>query len=417
MLKNFRFISVGMLLAICLGTLFAPTAMSQNFERVPIILLAQEVLPKDLLMGPNYRIKDAVINDGLVNTYEVNTSYGSLRVESTALLLKRIAELRALTKIEALKGTDVYLKAFAQAGTAPLKTAEGLIVNPVGTVEGIGTGIGRFFSSLSSSITRSSPYKDDVLNSLLGQSSYKRVFAHQLGVDPYSPYEPLQKVLNDLSWTATAGGLTVKTALSAIPGGVAAAASYASTAGSLKVLAKEKPPNELTKINQSKLWDMGVPDPIVQAFLFNASFDPYEQTLLVGELANMTGVKDRKFFIERAIVANDEFTAVFLRVRAQMIGRYHEKTNSVARLVNAGGFPFMVTKSGVIVGSFPLDHLAWTQGFAEKEGAISSAISGMPGITGKEFWITGTVDPVARQALEKKGWKLKEKVEGRLLKM
>jgi len=35
----------------------------------------------------------------------------------------------------------------------------------------------------------------------------------------------------------------------------------------------------------------------------------------------------------------------------------------------------------------------------------------MPGITGKELWITGTIDPVARQTLEKKGWKLEERVK------
>ena len=178
MLKNFRFIAVGMLVATCFGgALFAPTAMSQNFERTPIVLLAAGVLPKDLLIGPNYRIRDNVINDGIINIYELNTNYGPLRVESTALLVKRIAELKAL----------------AQAGTAPLKTAEGLIVNPVGTVEGIGTGIGHFFTNLSSSITGSSPYKDDVFNSVLGQSSYKRAFAHEFGVDPYSPYEPLKR--------------------------------------------------------------------------------------------------------------------------------------------------------------------------------------------------------------------------------
>ncbi len=54
-----------------------------------------------------------------------------------------------------------------------------------------------------------------------------------------------------------------------------------------------------------------------------------------------------------------------------------------------------------------------TESYTEMKnrGAISSAISAMQGITGKELWITGTVDPLARQALEKKGWKVEEKVK------
>jgi hypothetical protein len=48
--------------------------------------------------------------------------------------------------------------------------------------------------------------------------------------------------------------------------------------------------------------------------------------------------------------------------------------------------------------------------------SVSSAIERIPGIKGKEIWITGTVDPVARKALEEGGWKVEEKVGGRLLK-
>jgi len=412
-LKNSRIIVVVVsLVAMGLGwNIFATAAISQDLQRTPIVLLASEVLPKSLLTGPNYRIKDMVINDGMINTYELDTNYGPLKVESTALLLKRINEIRAISKIEQLKGTDVYVKALTQAGMAPIRTAEGLVLDPVGTVTGVASGIGRFFHNASSSLTGSSPYKDNIANSLLGQSSYKREFAHQFDVDPYTSYEPLQKALNDLSWTATAGGLTVKAALTAIPGAAVAVVSYTSTAGSFKALVNEKTPSQLAEINRNKLYSMGVPDPVVQVFMQNTYFNPWEQTLLVGELANMTGVKNTKVFIERAIGASEDSVAVFLRVRAQLIGLYQEKTKSVARFVDANGFPFMMTSNGVVVGIFPLDFIAWTAGFARNEGVVSSAIKQMQGVTGKELWITGTVDLVARKALEDRGWKVKDKFE------
>jgi hypothetical protein len=418
MFRNFRILKYGVAptLALLAVMVLAFQATAQNFQKVPIILRASEVLPRELLSGPNYTVRETVKSDGLVNVYEVETPYGNIKVESTVLLLKRINELRALTKIEALEGTDVYLNALKAATLQPVKTAEGLITNPVDTVSGIATGIGRFFSNIGSAVTSTSPYKGNLVNSLSGQASYKREFAYQFGVDPYSSYEPLQKELNKLAWTAAAGGLTIKTALAAIPGTAASVVSYTGTAGSLKALVSEKTPGELASINQNKLYEMGVPSPTVQAFMQNAVFDPHEQTLLVGELANMTGVTDRKYYIETAIGANEESVAVFLRVRAQLMNLYQEKTNSVVSLIGANGVPLMLTKTGVIVGVFPLDHVAWTVGFARKETAVLTAIEAMPGIRGKELWITGTVDPLARRILERKGWKLEDKIQGRLLK-
>jgi hypothetical protein len=414
MLRKSRLAMV-LVLFVC-GVIFVSGALAQDFQRSPIILRASEVLPRELLSGQNYTVRETVKSDGLINIYEVETPYGDIKVESTVLLLKRVNELRALVKIEALKGTDVYLNGLKAAAVQPIKTAEGLITNPVDTVSGIATGIGSFFSKVGSAITTTSPHKDNIVNSLSGQASYKREFAHQFGVDPYSSYEPLQKALNDLAWTAAAGGLTVKTAMAAIPGTAVAVVSYAGTADSLKALVKEKTPSELVTINQNKLYDMGVPSPTVEAFMQNAVINPQEQTLLVGALANMRGVADRKYFIETAIGAHEESVAVFLRVRAQLMELYQEKTNSVESVVSADGVPVMLTKTGVIVGVFPLDYVGWTVGFARKETAVVDAIHKMPGIKGKELWITGTIDPMARRVLESKGWKLDDKIQDRLLK-
>ncbi len=342
MFQSNRIIGLGVTLAIILslcGMSLVTTSQAQDFQTVPVLLQAPKVLPREVLSGPNYTIKETVRNDGFVNVYEVDTRYGNLKVESTVLLLKRVGELRALAKIETLQGTDIYLNALKAAALEPVKTAEGLITNPGDTVSGIATGIGSFFSRVSSSVSDSGPHKDNVVNSVSGQASYKREFAHQFGVDPYSSYRPLQKALNDLSWTAAAGGLTVKTALAVIPGAAVTVASYTGTAGSLKNLVKEKTPSELAGINQDKLNRMKVPSPIARIFIQKAIFSPLEQTLIVGELANMKGVADRKYFFETAIGAREESVVVFLHVQAQLMALYQEKTNSVASLVSAGGFP------------------------------------------------------------------------------
>ena len=99
----------------------------------------------------------------------------------------------------------------------------------------------------------------------------------------------------------------------------------------------------------------------------------------MGELANMKGVKDRSKFIVGARAAQGETMAVFMRVMAQLMGLYNEKRKSVQNFVEADNLPLLQKKDGTVVAVLPLDHLAWTQRFANKEKAVSEAIVRYPG--------------------------------------
>jgi hypothetical protein len=381
---------------------------SQDFQKVPIMLKASEVLPQQWLRGPNFTIKEAVSNDGVVSTYELDTNYGPVTIESTVLLLKRIHELKAIHKMEQLQGTDVFIKAAQGAATGPLATAKGLVEDPAGTVSAIGSGIGKFFSRVSDSISSDDPYKAGAVQSALGQAANKRGFAYEFGVDPYSPYQPLQKILDSTAWTATGGSLTVKAAFSAIPGGAGTVVSLTGTADSLRSLIRDKTPTELQEINAQRLSAMGVSDSLSKVFLNNFSYDPSEQTLLVGELANMKGVRDRSMFIVAACNAQGETMAVFMRVMSQLMGLYNDKRGAVQRFVEADNIPLFQKKDGTVVAVLPLDHLAWTARFANKEKAVSEAIRKIPRVKGKEMLVVGSVNQYAKRSLEARGWKVED---------
>jgi hypothetical protein len=403
-------------LGLCLwGTLFVSRAEPQGFEKAPIILQASRVLPKELLSGPSYKVKETVTSDGFINVYEIESPYGHLNVESTELLRKRAAELNALSRIEALKGTSVYMDAAKAAALGPVQTAKALVTEPVETVKGIGSGIGNFFGKVSSAATSKDPDKDSAMSSILGQAAFKREYAYEFGVDPYTNFEPLKKALGDLAWTAAAGGLTVKAAFMAIPGATGTVVGYAGTSDTMRNLVRDKTPPELEKINRESLRSMGVDDGLANLFLTGTSYSPQEKTFLVGALAS-TGASHRRIFVELAAMDCEEPVALFMRIRAELMAQYFRKMRSVDRFVSAAGVPLLLTKEKGIVGLFPLDYVAWTAGFARKAMEISSAIEKMPSIKGKELWITGTVDPVARKALEERGWKVQEKIEGRLFK-
>lgn len=410
--KNILFIVFLVLVVSIIGAYFVHPAFSQDFQSVPIVLKASEVIPRQWLKGPNYTIKERITSDGLVSTYELDTLYGSLIVESTVLLLKRMQELSALHRMEQLQDSDIFADAAKEATANTFYTARDMIGDFSGTMSAVGGGINRIYKGLTSSSSSNDPYQSSALSSTLGQAATKREFAYKFGVDPYSSYLPLQQMLDSISWTATRGSLTIKAAFSAlslIPGGVGVVVSLTSTADSLRSLVRDKTPSELMEINARKLSAMGVSDSVANIFLNNFSYNPSEQTLLVGELANMKTVKDRAMFIVAACHARNENAALFMRVIAQLMGFYNEKVESIHGFIKADRLPLLEKADRTVVAILPLDHLAWTQISADMEGAVSEAIRKIPGIKAKEFLVTGAVDPKARRALDASGWKIEER--------
>lgn len=382
----------------------------------PIMLKASEVLPKDLLAGSNYRIEQAVTNDGFINTYKLTTSYGPLTVESTALLLMRINELSALQHMKKLKKSKVFTTALKKGAMAPLNTAKGLVTEPVNTVKGIGTGIGRWFSDVGRSITSKDPDQENVLKTVIGYAGSKRKFAHEYGIDPYTDFEPVQKMLGEIARAGVAGGMTTKIAFGAIKKPVGKVLKATGSAHQMKQLVRDKSPAQLEKINKGKLKAMGVSDYLSKSILSNPYYNPLEKTLLIGHLESMKGVRDRKIFIMAASQANEKSVARFMRLRIEMMANYNASISRVSRFVNINGTPLIQKKDGVIVGLFPLDYVFWTGPLYQKEKAASESVLKVRGDTGKELWINGRVDPVARKALESRGWKVMENVGNKLVK-
>ena len=82
---------------------------------------------------------------------------------------------------------------------------------------------------------------------------------------------------------------------------------------------------------------------------------------------------------------------------------WNQKFGTADRFVDIDGLPFLQKIDGTVVGLFPVASVSWTQRFAQKETAVSSAIMNMPKVKGKALSIAGTVTPPARKALEARG--------------
>jgi len=403
-------------LLLLFGAIFSAEVSSQEFKKTPITLNASDILPGQLLKGPNYSIKEIVRSDGLINTYELETKYGPNSVESTVFLLKRLNELKAIDSMEKLQGTDTFTKAAQAAATGPLATAKDMVVDPVGTAKSIGSGIGRFINNVGEAVASHSPDQPGIAKAALGQAANKRAFAYEFKVDPYSSYKPLQESLDKVAWTATAGSLTVKAAFSAIPGGAGVAVSLTGSSDSLRSLVRDNTPAGLIEINRQKLAGMGISKRAADAYINNRYYNPFEQTLLVGELESMSGVKGRDSFISAASRASEESVAVYMRATAQLVALFNKNVAPVERFVEAGRLVLLKTKDGRMIGVFPIDNVAWTTNLSQREKEISQEISKMKGVRGKEFWFGGEIDRTARQALEARNWKVVDRFTEKVFK-
>jgi len=413
-------LSVILLTAVVLAlTWMVPGVAAESSPPVktpPIALKASDVLPKEILVGPNYKVEQTVTNDGLVNTYKLVTDYGPFTIESTSFLIERINEMKALDHMEELAQTKTFADALKKGATAPLRTAKGLVTHPIDTVSGVASGVASWFGDIGRAVTSDDPDQENVVSAAIGYAGIKRKYAYEYKINAYTRYEPVQRKLTEIARASVAGGLAPKAAFGLIKKPIGTALRLSGTADTMRKVVRDKSPAELDDMNDKKLIAMGISDSLAKEFLKNPHYDPQESTLLVGELESMKNVAGRESFVKVAALAPEYMVARYMRERAQMMANYHLNVSPVVRIVQVGGTPFLQRKDGVIIGPFPLDYVVWTAALWRREKIVSESIERLRGVTGKELWIGGTVDPEARKALESRGWKVDENVGDKLIK-
>jgi hypothetical protein len=239
--------------------------------------------------------------------------------------------------------------------------------------------------------------------------SVKRRLAVDLGVDPYSTNEILQKDLDSVAWASFAGGTTLSVLLLPVGGGVVTAAKVASLGDDLQQILRESSPADLRKSNGEKLAGMEVPRKQAEAFLDNAAISPSRETAIVTALAKLDGVKGRDGFV-RAAAENSEHEedAVFWHLTAKMIADLHAGGTRIDRLVLLeGGFPVALARDGTVVVALHWDYACWTELASRMTDAILTLGSGdRPRFV---LTISGSASPRLRKELESRGFQVSDR--------
>ena len=380
------------------------------------MLSASKILPPELLSGPNHRVQERVTNDGYLNTYQIDSKFGTLTAVSTAILRKRIGEINAMVVMEKVQGSKEYVDSIKGGGLDAMTSALSLMTKPVQTLSGAVQGLGAAFTRAGEGLfgAKRSQSEDSKVKDLIGFSTTKRQYAFQFDVDVYSENQKLQDMLNRISWAGYAGSLTWSTAMAAVPGGAGVAMTVIGSNKVLNQIFQNTPPVELRKMNSGKLNAMGVHPEIADAFINNTIFSPREQTLLVHAVSEMNGVTDRGAFVRLALPSQNSTVALFRQRQAQMYAGYNKSVAPVESFISLGQFAVARAANGALVFNLPLDYLVWTEPMAQLLTGANQLVNNLPDIKEKQVWISGTLSPRARKEIESRGWQVHDRAEAQL---
>ena len=388
----------------------APTAAPIAYEALPT-LNASDILQPQYLQGPNFTVRNSVPTSFGSNRYTIDSDFGTFEADGNAMLMRRVAEINAIAKLQAMSQTKEFTQAAAQAAKAPLRVAQDLVTNPVSTISSVPKGIWSFLNQAGQAVKEAAEGRQgtaaegNAVENMTGFSKTKRDLAIKLGVDPYSTNEVFQKELNKVAWPAFLGKFTVNLGMAAVGG---AALSAVNWTGTLTDALRDKSPTELRLMNLGLLTNnMGVSRATADAFLNNSAISPTTQTILVAALAQLGNIPGQAELIRQAATSQDEHDALAFQQSVQIMANLN-KTAPVVRITHLQGLPVCQTKDCAVVIPIQWDYVAWTP-MAERFITALEAQKFTTPVSGYAVILTGVVSPITAQALAARGVRITSK--------
>jgi hypothetical protein len=398
--------SLGKTLAIAVfvtaPALFAATL--PPVEPMPTVQ-AGLLAPAGLLTGAGYTVDPNVPVVGYMGQFTLRAPAGTFTADGTEMLAIRVSELDAIAKLGQLSRAGAFADALA-ASALKTGTAIGQVVtNPLGTIAGLPGGVGRFFESASTTLSRASEpsgaaggSSGDATMELLGVNEAKRRIALQVGADPYTTNPVLGKQLDDMAQAAFAGGMSLDVAMAVSTAGVATAISATATVSNL---VWDKSPVDVRTLNETQLAAMGVDGTTMRAFVTNRWFTPTLSVPFVESLAQIPNATGRSAVVALASTAASESEARFMVNAVSMARRVGTAADPVVAVDLDGWILVVRTRGGRVEVPAPVDYVVWTD---TVEAMASRNMQGGQ----RNVLVSGLASTRAREGLQATGWAVQE---------
>jgi hypothetical protein len=368
----------------------------------PANVPAKDFVPAALMSGRLHTVRPLAFNDGLRNTYYMDTPSGVQEVTSTPALVQLVREMDAIDYLRGVSKTGAFSKALANAGKAKLESAGKLITDPFGTIKNVPKGASRFFGRVGEGLKGGgSKTEDSGLAGLLGVTKAKAKLAAQLGVSPYSTNEEFQRELTNVAQAMAGGGLVVDAATSAVSGGAGTALTVVGVNQSLADTLVNSTPEDLRIINRKKLLALGVDRALVDEFLMHPWFSPWHETITTEALAG-TGVNPSAFLTDAVKALTPEDAFYFQRV-AQILAKYQSTAGPLAAIRFENGIITALARDGTLVVPVSLDYGIWAERTARRTEEFVALDRARDHITGLALWTDGRLSDHLCEELKKRG--------------
>lgn len=353
--------------------------------------------------GPGYTVDPAVPSDGFLRTFTIDTSYGPFRIHGVELTRERVRELGALHRLDRMSESDVFTKSLGEAALAPVRFGADLVTKPGETINRTFSGIGRMFNRIEAAAENRSSNRDSVAGGLIGTDAARRQLAVELGVDPYTDFQPLAQRLDAVARAAALGGLSMKAVFMAVPGTGGTIVSSASTAGSVQATLRDKTSAQIVQQVRSTLQRLKVSAATSAQLVGNRLYTPADLLIMTNALARLKA-GNTELFVARAAQADTRDVAFFQRRRAELLAERSAELGGIVEFVSAGTFPLNRTRDGTIVAVFPLDDVTWTETSARAFTNVTGHLRMLGNQQAPVLATTAAVTPLADEELRKLGW-------------
>jgi hypothetical protein len=399
--------------------LAAAVLNAADYEPLPTFK-ASAILPANRVKGPLFTVNETVKNDGFLNDFHVTTpEFGNYEVQGRSMLYMRLQEIAALGELQKVSKSEVFLKSAGASVVNVGKSVGKAVTDPEATVKGIGAGVKRFGVNLGRKGKRAAESATDddkkdegkstedkaaeaaegAAYSIFGVTGAQRRWAQKVGVDPYSSNKVLRDALQGIGKVDAAGGLAAKIAVP-IP-------MVVTTTASVSNLVWGKDPEELRKMLEKQIAELGASKEVSEAFFKNKSMTPTHWVAIVTALYAVKAKGSADYF-DTAADAKGEREAVFLSESARMLQHLHAQS-PVEAILDDTRVMIAKTKDGRAIALLPGDYLSWTERLANGARELGERTQKELGAKSREIWLMGEISPRAKQELKAMGWGFREK--------
>jgi hypothetical protein len=173
-----------------------------------------------------------------------------------------------------------------------------------------------------------------------------------------------------------------------------------------------KDPEELLKLNETRVAELGTEKGAAAAFLKNKAFTLGYQTRFVAAL-HAVKVKGCGSYVDTAEEARNERHAVFFTESAELLQRFHQ-AEPVEALLPDSRAVVAKTKEGRAVVLVALDYVPWNQEADKALTEIAARAKAELGARSLELRLKGSLSPTAKKELRARGWTIVENLPGTL---